>query len=159
MNWRSLCRDLWHRKVSAILLSQGYLIQVYSFSLPSQLSPSSPQRPGKSGASGWAAWRMCVEWRRRSEQAACRRGGVSLTSQILYPRELKHLVVVRYVLKDANVLWTDFYFSLSICAYSTLASSVSLPASHCQAGALMSVPILQHKTHCVGYLCTVQYRI
>lgn len=45
-----------------------------------------------------------MEWRRRSEQAACRRGGVKLTSQILYPRELKHLVVVRYVLKDANVL-------------------------------------------------------
>lgn len=100
-----------------------------------------------------------MEWRRRSEQAACRRGGVSLTSQILYPRELKHLVVVRYVLKDANVLSTDFYFSLSICAYSTLASSVSLPASHCQAGALMFVPVLQHKTHCVGYLCTVQYRM
>lgn len=43
----------------------------------------------------------------------------------------------RYVLKDAHVPPADLPFFLSICASCTFASSFSLPAIHCQAGALM----------------------
>ncbi len=136
--------------MSAIFLSQGYLSQVKftdiaqcHICLKGLYSPERHHFPTQPKLSTrkrekWSEWMGSLEeWRRRSEQAAWRLGGVSVTSQMLYPRELKHLVVVGYVLKDANVSSADFHFSLSICASPTFASSFSPPASHCQAGALM----------------------
>lgn len=62
---------------------------------------------------------------------------MSLASQMVNPRELTHLVIAGYVLKDANVSSAELHFSLSICVSLTFPSSVSLPVSYCQAGALM----------------------
>lgn len=62
---------------------------------------------------------------------------MSLASQMLHPRELTHLVIAGYVLKDANVSSAELHFSLSICVSFTFPSSVSQPVSYCQADALM----------------------
>lgn len=149
------------QKMSAIFLSQGYLSQVkYTdiaqchkclmgfFSPERHLFPTQPELSARVREK-WSAWMGSLGVEEEVRAGSLKTWWcVSDQSNAKYSRELKHLVVVGYVLKDASVSSADFHFSLSICASPTFSSSFSLPASHCQVGALMftcySLPLLQY---------------
>lgn len=120
---------------------------------PTQLEPSTKTREK------WSRWMGSLENVCGVEEEV--RGG-SLHTWWCVSDQSNSVPMRAEALKDANVSSTDLCFSLSINSYSNFASSVGLPASHCQAGALISdISFLSPfcNTKSVSYICTVQHRM